>query len=428
MTKVSADVLVVGSGAGAAACVPVLAASGARVLIAECGRAHEDEPAGVIARGKRVYQENGAFPKSAEGVPYYRRLGFGGTIDVSCANGVSPPASYLSRNGLDLQAEIDEAVTTLGIQRVPATHSGPNSNLLADAAARVGFEMSPMPKFIDFTRCTQCALCELSCSTGAVWSAGAAVQQVVDAGRAQLMSGVTITELVLDGDAAAVAVGVRDGERVEIRADRFVLAAGGLGTPVILRRSGTAAGEALFLDLYVVVYGQNPRFGVAREIPMTAVYASPDEAFVIAPYVDLDVAHAVHAKKLARWLPHGNLYGLMVKIADDLDGSVASDGKVHKRLTPADHERLERGVAIAKRILLESGVHPDTLALTGTRGAHPGGTAGYRAVVDEDFRVKGTRNVYVADASLLPEALGKPPIVTVMALAIKAARSVLAHA
>jgi choline dehydrogenase-like flavoprotein len=426
MRNPSIDVLVVGSGAGAAGCVPALAASGARILVAECGQETGPEPQGVIARGKRLYQENGAFPKSAEGIAYYRRLGLGGTIDVSCANGVSPPASYLSRHDLDLRTEIDEVVADLGISLVPETHSGPNATLIVDAASRIGHGMSPMPKFIDFSRCNKCALCELRCAAGAVWSAGTTLKQLADVRRIQVMDGVAITQLELEGDVAVAAIGVRGGERIEIRADTFVLTAGALGTPAILQRSGIRAGDKLFLDLYVVVYGQSRRFSEKRDIPMTAVYAEPDDSFVIAPYVDIDLWHAVHAKQLSRWLPRGNLNGLMVKIADDAEGSVASDGTVHKRLTPADGTRFERGVSLATRILVESGADPASVTRTAPRGAHPGGTAAYRTVVDESFRVKGTRNVYVADASLLPQALGKPPIVTIMALARKMAKSLLA--
>lgn len=425
MRTLTTDILVVGSGAGAAACVPALAASGARVMIAERGDGTDVEGLDVIARGKRIFGENGAFPKTAEGIPYYRRHGLGGTIDVSCANGVSPPASYLSRHELELRTEIDEVVADLGITPVPETHSGPNASLLVGAASALGYGMTPMPKFIDFSRCARCALCELSCPNGAVWSAGATLKRLAESERIQVVEGVTITRLELRGDAAVAAVGVRGDEPVEIEAGAFVLAAGGLGTPVILQRSGIPAGERLFLDLYVVVYGQHARFSERRELPMTAVYADPDDAFVIAPYVDLDLSHAIQSRKLGRWLPRGNLCGLMVKVADDADGSVTPDGKVHKRLGPADADRLERGASIARRILVESGAKPDTVRQTGPRGAHPGGTAAYRAVVDDTFRVKGTRNVYVADASLLPEALGKPPIVTIMALARKMAKSLL---
>jgi choline dehydrogenase-like flavoprotein len=426
MRDMSTDVLVVGSGAGAVACIPELARRGARVLVAERGIRDDEKLGTVVDRGKRIYQEQGAFPKSVEGVPYYRRIGVGGTIDVSCANGVSPPASYLHRHQLDLQGELDEVRSELGITPVPATHIGTNSKLLAEAAARLGYDMSPMPKFIDFGRCKNCALCELRCSAGAVWSAERNLAALSQVESVQVLEGTTVTHLIRENGVAVAAVGVSRGEPVRIRAGAFVLAAGGLGTPVILQRSGIDAGKYLHLDLYTVVYGQSPRFAIGRELPMPAVYTHPDESFVIAPYLDLDLWHAMHTKKIARWLHKGNIYGLMVKIADSSEGAVDADGTVHKRLTPLDEERLRQGGAIARRVLLESGADPSTLVEASARGAHPGGTAAYGEVLDEELRVRGTRNVYVADAAAMPEALGKPPIVTIMALAKKAAKSVIA--
>jgi len=57
---------------------------------------------------------------------------------------------------------------------------------------------------------------------------------------------------------------------------------------------------------------------------------------------------------------------------------------------------------------------------------HPLGTAAAhsdpdRGVVDGDLRVHGADNVYVADGSAVPSALGVNPQITIMALATRLA-------
>ncbi len=425
MLEVHTDVLIVGSGAGAIACLSELVNSGKHVTVAERGNMNANMGEGVIERGKRIYQENGSFPSTIEGLAYYRRLGVGGTVDVSCANGILPPNNYLSSYNFDIETELNETSRWLGIKPVPESHLGPNTNRLTDAASILGYEMTPMPKFIDFKKCNQCALCELICSRGAVWSAKRKLTELASLHRVSVLDDVTINKIEINGDRATAALGTKDETPIKITADTFILAAGGLGTPVILQNSGVEAGKSLFLDLYVVVYGQSPHFTEKREIPMTTVYAHPDNSFVIAPYIDIDLWYALNTNNLGSWLTKGNIYGLMVKIADDTNGYITSDGKVHKQVTDADRKKLDIGISIAKEILLKSGVQADTISKTNVRGAHPGATAAYGSVVDERFRVKGITNLHIADASILPEALGKPPIVTIMALAKKMAKSLV---
>jgi Choline dehydrogenase and related flavoproteins len=113
----------------------------------------------------------------------------------------------------------------------------------------------------------------------------------------------------------------------------------------------------------------------------------------------------------------------MVKIADENKGKVGLDGII-KENTLNDIRLLARGSAIAGSILSNIGVETSTIVSTHPRGAHPGGTAPIGRVVDENLEtcIKG---LYIADASVLPKAPGAPPILTIMALALKLARHIL---
>lgn len=76
---------------------------------------------------------------------------------------------------------------------------------------------------------------------------------------------------------------------------------------------------------------------------------------------------------------------------------------------------------IAKEILIKAGVDPKSIIITSPRGAHPGGTAPIGITVDKNHETK-IKNLFVADASVLPEAPGLPPILTIIALSKRLAK------
>ena len=79
-------------------------------------------------------------------------------------------------------------------------------------------------------------------------------------------------------------------------------------------------------------------------------------------------------------------------------------------------ELLAEGSAIAGSILTEAGVDPKTLTSTRARGAHPGGTAAIGRIVDKNLETE-ISGLFVADASVFPQAPGAPPVLTIVALA-----------
>jgi choline dehydrogenase-like flavoprotein len=58
--------------------------------------------------------------------------------------------------------------------------------------------------------------------------------------------------------------------------------------------------------------------------------------------------------------------------------------------------------------------------------AHPQGGNALGTVVDEDFHVRGFKNLYLCDASVFPTSLHVNPQLTVMGMAQYAAQRVLA--
>jgi choline dehydrogenase-like flavoprotein len=219
-----------------------------------------------------------------------------------------------------------------------------------------------------------------------------------------------------------------NGHAVEIRAETVILAAGGLATPVILKQSGlNEAGQELFMDLFVNVYGVADGINQIHEPTMTLVdhefHAS--EGFIISPFINHSrLGRFIEAGPLGAALPTHNLIGLMVKTKDDAAGRVNPDASVSKPVTNDDWVRLNRGAAIAKEILVKAGANPKSLVVSKPQGAHPGGTAAIGQVVDANLQTR-VDNLFVCDSSVLPTAPGLPPILTIAALAKRLARTLV---
>jgi choline dehydrogenase-like flavoprotein len=90
-----------------------------------------------------------------------------------------------------------------------------------------------------------------------------------------------------------------------------------------------------------------------------------------------------------------------------------------------DQERMDEAERICRQILEEAGADPRTVFMTPQRGTHPSGTVRIGHVVDERLRTE-TPGLYVCDASVFPEALGRPTVLTIIGLAKRLARAELA--
>ncbi|MGE5527608.1 MAG: hypothetical protein ACM3X6_00495 [Patescibacteria group bacterium] len=124
-------------------------------------------------------------------------------------------------------------------------------------------------------------------------------------------------------------------------------------------------------------------------------------------------------------MPARDLTGLVIKPADEPAGAVTAHG-IEKPLTERDEARLADGVELCREIFARCGIGSEDLVPGTLNAGHPGGslplTEREAATLHHD-RLPGI--LYVADATLLPYPLGAPPILTVMALAMKVARAAM---
>jgi len=144
------------------------------------------------------------------------------------------------------------------------------------------------------------------------------------------------------------------------------------------------------------------------------------DSFILSPYFDF----LSYLYNRAWRRPGSSVLSLMVKLADDTEGA-AEPRRIRKDLSARDRTKLSEGIEICRKILLGMGVHKDSLVLGTVNAGHPGGTIPLKR--GDAARLHPARlpdNLYVSDASLLPRALGNPPILTVMALALAVAKRI----
>lgn len=424
---------VVGSGAGGATAARAMQAT-FEVTVLEAG--HEFQPLNrdlarlERLRASRMFLDErlitALFPpmrvvKDSEGMPLVYGIGTGGTTTLAAGNGVRA-ADALREIGIDLGPEFAELEAALPISTAHRPRWRPATEGLFAACESVGLEPWVTPKLVDYERCTHCGRCVLGCPRGAKWDSRVFLREAQAAG-ARLEMGVRVDRVVLDGDRVAGVAVWRRGRRDFMPADTVVLAAGGLGTPPILQRSGIATQNRLFVDPVLCVAAPWPGAKLNAEVPMPFVVER--DGYIVSPYFDF-----LSFFFDSRWLrPAGDIIALMIKLADSEVG-VAEPGragsprpKVRKALTVRDRRRLREAVELCTQVLVAAGVHRADVFLGACNAGHPGGMLPLNGRERREMQADDLPDgLYVADATLLPKSLGKPPILTVMALAARVAR------
>jgi choline dehydrogenase-like flavoprotein len=411
--------LIVGSGAGGSTLAKELSMRGKEVLVVERGRDLRDLR---YFNGSKLIR----MPvRSKEGVKIWRAIVAGGSTVVSGGSATRCLEEELADLGITLDEEFAESKREMNVSPIDETLLSEGSKKIRWAAKELGYKMELMPKFIDPVRCTKCGQCTLGCTHGAKWLALDYLAEARQNG-AQVLVNTTVQGVVVENGKVRGIRGVGlDGE-VEILSEVVVLAAGGVGTPVILQQSGVKeAGTGLFIAPYVKVYGVTEGLSLAHEPVMALINREfhKSRGFIFAPYIS-----PTNTRKFAEigenspTLSTRGLIGIMIKAADEPIGRVYPDGTVSKPVTEKDWKRLREGSAIARDILIKAGADSESIVVTEVAGAHPGGTAGIGKVVEKDLQT-GIDNLFVCDASVFPTVSEMPPILTIVALAKRLAKT-----
>lgn len=476
----SADVVVIGSGAGGAMAARELAAAGLDVVIVEEGRrfgVEEFRTHHALERWTDLYRSAGT-TVAAGNPPVMLPIGrgVGGTTLVNSGTSFRTPDRVLTRwrdrHGVPMTDPaafgplLDEVERTLAVAPVPAKIMGRNGELTLRGADRLGWSSGPLLR--NAPGCGGCCQCALGCPRNAKFGVHLNALPQACAHGARIVSEARVARVLHTGGRVAGVLARRpDGSALRIDAPRVVVACGTTQTPPLLARSGLGRHRHLGRNLALhPAVGVSARFdepvtswvGVLQSAQVDEFHASDGimlEATAMPPGMG-SVGMPGYGRRLVEELARAEHYAsLGAMIADAPSGSVRRVGSrtlIRYQLDRTDGHRLLKAIALMGRVLLAAGAREVVTGLPGRAPVadvdaldaaladadprrlhltafHPTGTARMgadpgRAPVDPSGRLRGARGVWVADGAAVPSCPEVNPQVTIMALALGVAEEI----
>lgn len=430
--NLSADYIVAGSGPGGSTLARELAKKGKKVLLFEWGSDQRSKFYYGTYLGPLLYCDRASLLFTREGLNIVRPMLLGGATSMYCGCAAPPPDWMKDKYGIDLSEEVNETIEELRIAALPPHLSGEASGYIAESAQELGYDWEPVMKFMNPARSPgfQCgANCMLGCRCGAKWNAAEYADEAVSHG-AELHTGARVERVLFEGNRARGVMGTIHGRPFEAKAPTVILAAGGIGTPRILQKSGlTDAGIGMTMDTTVMVYGFMNRTGIGKEPPMTWGWENHEDGYMLSTLIDPWLLFPlIMALKGLRyplyWPKWGKTFGIMIKLKDEISGGVFPNGAISKPFSENESRRTAKAIAVCTRILVKAGADPDTICVTPQRGTHPSGTVRLGTMLDDNLQTQ-KEGLYVCDASVFPEALCRPTVLTIIGFAKRLAKHLM---
>jgi len=362
-----------------------------------------------------------------------------------------------------------EVETALSVETVPVSMRSRSTELFVEGAERLGVTMKSLRR--NTSGCRGASRCNFGCPNGAKMSVDISMLPDARAHGATIVSDALVETIDVErGTARGVRGRFLDaatGEpRVafEVRARVVVVACGSLHTPILLRRSGLGnvhVGRHLTL---------HPAFRVGAlfdekvdgwDGAMQSVYSdhfADDGLTLVGVYTAPSVLAAAFPgvgrehRRIVKSLPHLAFFGAMIH--DDGGGRVmrwvGREPLLTYRMSARDRHRLWQGIEVLGELAFAAGAREVLLPIFGAEpitspaqlralvaappstrkvecmSFHPLGSARMSSdaatgVVQPSGETWSTRNLFVADGSVLPSSIGVNSQLPVMAMAMRIA-------
>ncbi len=488
------DAVVIGSGLGGALAAHRLVEAGARVAMIERGRwPHRDQqdwnpqailndlryrgktPLAVRQRGERRFR-----PLSLNETVGGLSVFYGGaSLRLRPRDFDRWPIDYE-----DLEPWYSEAERLLGVHGgagadplepprsgafpFPAIRYAAPAMRIREAGVSLGLRPFPIPLAIDFTgargsKCARCNTCDgFPCAIEAKNDAAGLLAGAERKGL-RVHPGIAVRRFLIRGGRVAAAVGVDQEslDPVSFEAPLFVLAAGALGSPAILLRSGlgepgrSPIGRFLMRHCNGVVaalfpFETNPEQVFHKQVCFTDFYEQrrDRDGLAVGVVQDIYTPDAAVVRRAA-----GRFGGLLLRaplvrrlqnllcVAEDepnpenrvtlspeTDGLGMERVRIEHRYRKSDEHRLALLTRQARRILRAAGglathIWPIS-SFSHAVGTLRMGNRADEAPLDPTGRFRGLDNLFVTDGSAFPASGGVNPSLTIAANALRVAETI----
>ncbi len=476
--KLAADAVVVGSGAGGAAVAAELSQAGLKVVVLEEGRSFA--PADLLARPswafRHLYAGRGVMVgKGRVLVPLAAGRAVGGSTFINSAICFRAQdhvlrewerdfgSSWSPARMAPLFAEVEKA---LSVEKIGPEIARQNSLVFKRGAEKLGLAGDFISR--NAPGCVGCGVCQLGCPIGGKGSVDKNLLPTAIAHGADVYSEVRVRDLhVKKGAARGVTAEILDGDDgatglLHVEAPRIFLCAGAFGTPQLLQRNHLCNGSGQVGQNLHVHPGQAAAALFDEEIRywdgVTQGYFVHLEDAILETFTgtpELFFAALPLGQMNLRKLKHAASAGCMIR--DRSTGSVRWQGEgrlpeIRYELAESDRALFVAGARELARIYFAAGANtvwplmnptmdpartleqalaqlPGSLPAQKLNpyGSHPQSTCRFSAdaksgVCKPSGETHEVQNLYLADGSLFPTALGVNPQITILALATGIAR------
>lgn len=483
--ELSADTVVVGSGAGGAVVATERALRGERVIVLEEG---PNVPASLLGQMRpsesiRHVWRDGAFTIAAG-------IGDSPSINVTmgrCIGGSSvltgavcfrtpehvlhhwSETLHLSGYTVkQMEPYFEHVERAIHVEEVPEEMRSRSTQLFARGARRIGLEMQPMRR--NTRNCNGCGRCNFGCPHQAKMSVDLSYLPRALAAGAQVWSHCLVRRVLRKGDRAVGVEGRlldhrgRPAGTLTVHARRVVLAAGAWHTPRLLRDSGIGRSDVvghkmtLHPGFRVLARFETPVQGwqgalqsgwvgdlEPEGITFMSLFVPPGVLGATMPGVGPE--HMENAKKIS----HLAMFGGIVhdQGGGTLYRTLGREPIATYRMDRRDRAKIPKLIRTMAHAFFAAGAQEVFLPVLGLRGLgrdqfnrfnldripsnrlecasqHPLGSAQMGAfsehsVVDSNGRVWGIESLYIADGSIVPTSLGVNPQLSIMAIATRIA-------